>query len=81
MHTIRLGVLIAALVVPLAASAQTAPAKVEAAASPGLLALAQPRVAELRAAGVKQIIGRTTGRNNVQVLHNWGPRTCAGRRA
>ena len=71
MHAMRLGVLIAALAVPLAAPAQ-APAKVEAAPSPELFALAESRIPELRAAGVKQIVGRTTGRNNVQVLTNWG---------
>ena len=71
MHAMRLGVLIAALVVPLAAAAQK-PAKVEATASPELFALAESRIPELRAAGVRQIVGRTTGRNNVQVLTNWG---------
>jgi len=72
MHAMRLGLLIATLVVPLAAPSQAAPAKVEAAPSPELFALAESRIPELRAAGVRQIVGRTTGRNNVQVLTNWG---------
>jgi hypothetical protein len=72
MDAVRRSLLIATLLVPFAASAQTAPAKAEAPVQPGLLALAQPRIADLRAAGVKQIIGRTTGRSNVQVLTNWG---------
>jgi hypothetical protein len=71
MDAMRRSLLIATLFVPFAASAQT-PAKTEAPVQPGLLALAQPRIADLRAAGVKQIIGRTTGRSNVQVLTNWG---------
>ena len=70
MQTMRLAVLIAALVVPLAAPAQK-PAKVEAAPSPELFALAESRIPELRAAGVRQIVGRTTGRN-VQILTTWG---------
>jgi hypothetical protein len=72
MHTIRLGALIAALVVPLRRLRADGPGESRGRRLPGLLAVAQPRLAELRAAGVKQIVGRTTGRNNVQVLHNWG---------
>ena len=64
MHAMRRSVMFAALAFPLVGAAQTV--------QPGLLALAQPRLAELRAAGVKQIVGRTAGRNNVQVLTTWG---------
>jgi len=40
---------------------------------PGLLALAQPRIAELRDAGITQIVGRAASRNNVQMLTRYGP--------
>jgi len=73
MNAMRLGVLIATLVVPFAAPGLAqAQAKAVAAPSPELFALAESRIPELRAAGVRQIVGRTTGRNNVQVLTNWG---------
>ena len=67
-------VVAAALVLPLSARAQPAPAgKGEAPSQPGLLALVQPRIPQLRDAGVTQIVGRTGNRNNVQVLTRSGP--------
>jgi len=72
MHAMRLGVLIATLVVPFAAPGLAqAQAKAVAAPSPELFALAESRIPELRAAGVRQIVGRTTG-GNVQILTTWG---------
>jgi hypothetical protein len=66
--------LAAALLAPCAANAQAASAgKPELVEQPGLLALVQPRIAELREAGISQIVGRTGARNNIQVLTRFGP--------
>jgi hypothetical protein len=63
-----------ALLVPLAAVGQPASkGKTEAPPQPGLLALAQPRLTELREAGITQIVGRAASRNNIQVLTRYGP--------
>ena len=74
MTTIRMLTMLAALLLPSWAAAQAAPAAKSALVEqPGLLALVQPRIAELREAGITQIIGRTGTRNNIQVLTSRGP--------
>ena len=71
MATLRMLVVIVALAFALAAQAQAA--KAELPVAPGLLAMVQPRIAELREAGISQIVGRAGARNNVQVLTRYGP--------
>ena len=73
MTTLRLFAFAVAALTSLSASAQS-PTKPEAPESPGLAALVQPRVAELRTAGVKQIVVRTGKKaRDVQALTNYGP--------
>ena len=71
MNATRILTFIVTLLLPLAAHAQAA--KAELPVSPGLLTLAQPRIAQLRDAGITQIVGRVGHRNNVQVLTRYGP--------
>ena len=74
MHTIPALALVAALLTSPAVFAQPAPAgKSELKQQPGLLALVEPRIAQLRDAGITQIVGRAGGRNNIQVLTRSGP--------
>ena len=74
MDAIRRLLVVAALVAPLPALAQPAPAgRAEATQQPGLVALVQPRIAQIRDAGITQIVGRTGARNNIQVLTRSGP--------
>jgi len=73
MTTLRLFAFAVAALTSASALSQ-APIKPEAPESPGLAALVQPRVPELRAAGVKQIVVRTgKGRRDIQALTNFGP--------
>ena len=73
MHAHRRLVVAAALVLPLSALAQPTPGgKGDAPSQPGLLALVQSRIPQLRDAGVTQIVGRAGGRNNIQVLTRSG---------
>lgn len=54
--------------------AYAAPPAADAPVQPGLSALVASRDAELRAAGVEQILARTgKGRRDIQVLTTWGP--------
>ena len=70
----RVALFALAALVPFAAVAQpSTKGKTGAPLQPGLLALAQPRIAELRDAGITQIVGRAASRNNVQMLTRYGP--------
>jgi hypothetical protein len=74
MHAVRRRLVVVALMAPLAAFAQpTSKGKTEVPPQPGLLALAQPRIAKLRDAGITQIVARAGQRNNIQVLTRYGP--------
>jgi hypothetical protein len=75
MNALRLLAFLVATLAAGAAGAQKSPAPAdEAPLQPGLVALVAPRDAELRAAGVTQIIARTgKARRDIQVLTDYGP--------